>query len=309
MFYAVVNGRTKGIFTNWEDCKKSVSGYQGAVHKKFKFKSQAEEFMDPNKKKNTKKIDDYFVLDDNDIEPTISNEKEDEKSNIDNKLYSSEKEEKKSNNNNHIISKQSNIIYVYTDGACIKNGKDNSEASIGIYFGDNDNRNISEKIDGKKTNNTAEIKAIIKVYDILKNEIEKGNKIIIGSDSTYAINCATKYRSGQKRKGGDIPNKELVQQIYNIYKQYPNVEFIHVKAHTDNKDKHSLGNEQADLLANKALGLDSCSYYKTYINVPFNRKDEVKKLGGMWNKKEKKWFIYENNPKKEYLISIFGITN
>jgi len=62
-------------------------------------------------------------------------------------------------------------------------------------------------------------------------------------------------------------------------------------------------------LANKAIGLDFCIYNKNkiYINVPFKRKDEVKKMGGNWDKRNKKWFIYENNPEKDYLISLFGI--
>ena len=34
-------------------------------------------------------------------------------------------------------------IYVYTDGACINNGKPNARAGIGVYFGENDSRNIS----------------------------------------------------------------------------------------------------------------------------------------------------------------------
>jgi ribonuclease HI len=41
--------------------------------------------------------------------------------------------------------------YVYTDGSCKRNGKTNPDAGIGIYFGDDDNRNVSRKIYGKQT--------------------------------------------------------------------------------------------------------------------------------------------------------------
>ncbi|SCV04454.1 LAME_0H18558g1_1 [Lachancea meyersii CBS 8951] len=34
-FYAVQNGRSNGVFNTWEDCKSQVSGYSGAVYKKF----------------------------------------------------------------------------------------------------------------------------------------------------------------------------------------------------------------------------------------------------------------------------------
>ena len=48
--------------------------------------------------------------------------------------------------------------YVYTDGSCHNNGQKNASAGI-IYFGENDDRNVSKKIMGKQTNNAAELKA------------------------------------------------------------------------------------------------------------------------------------------------------
>ena len=50
-------------------------------------------------------------------------------------------------------------IIVYTDGACIHNGKKNALAGIGVYFGENDFRNTSSRISGKQSNNTAELKS------------------------------------------------------------------------------------------------------------------------------------------------------
>ena len=38
--------------------------------------------------------------------------------------------------------------YVYTDGACSKNGKEGASAGIGVYFGEGDPRNISRRIEG-----------------------------------------------------------------------------------------------------------------------------------------------------------------
>ena len=61
---------------------------------------------------------------------------------------------------------------VFTDGSCINNGKPNAIAGIGIYFGELDTRNVSSRIDGKQTNNTAELTAVIRVFDILRKEIE-----------------------------------------------------------------------------------------------------------------------------------------
>ena len=58
--------------------------------------------------------------------------------------------------------------YIYTDGSCINNGKPDAKAGIGIFFSDDDERNLSEPLDSsmKQTNNTAELYAIIKAIKI-----------------------------------------------------------------------------------------------------------------------------------------------
>lgn len=145
--------------------------------------------------------------------------------------------------------------YVYTDGACSKNGYIDAKAGIGIYFGPNDVRNLSKRIYGKQTNNIAELSAIIDTYKIIESDILEGKQIRIVSDSEYAIRCVTSYgekceKSGWKK---DIPNKELVREIYELYKGKTNIQFIHIRAHTGNTDIHSLGNAGADTLANLSI--------------------------------------------------------
>jgi ribonuclease HI len=146
---------------------------------------------------------------------------------------------------------------VYTDGACSNNGKKNAIAGIGIFFGVDDVRNTSKKIEGKQSNNTAELSAIVETYHIIKDDIINGKKIAIVSDSQYAIWCVSSYgeKCCKKNWNVDIPNKELVKTAYELYKNIPNIRFIHIKAHTDNTDIHSLGNHNADRLANMAVEL------------------------------------------------------
>ena len=43
--YAVRKGRTTGIFTNWEDCRKQVEGYSGAEFKSFPTFEEAGRFL------------------------------------------------------------------------------------------------------------------------------------------------------------------------------------------------------------------------------------------------------------------------
>jgi ribonuclease HI len=279
-FYAVANGRTIGIFLNWNDCNNSVKKYKNALYKKFNTKEEADNFI----KVNEKNIDD-----------------------INNNIQ---------NHNIIVNSKDDNIVfnpdyYVYTDGACSNNGKDNALAGIGIFFGINDNRNISKKIEGKQTNNTAELSAIIETYHIIENDILNGKKIAIVSDSEYAIKCVSSYGEKCYKKcwNVDIPNKDLVKIAYEMYKDKLNIQFIHIKAHTNNTDIHSFGNDNADKLANIAIGLESCPYNtstKIYLIIPFIKKDEIKKLGGVWDTNKKKWYVYENNKNIDKILTIFS---
>lgn len=217
-----------------------------------------------------------------------------------------------SNDYNYINSDFIPDIYVYTDGACSNNGKVFASAGIGIYFGDNDPRNISKRIEGKQTNNTAELHAINEVFSIIKNDILNYKKIMIISDSEYAIKCATTYgkKCNDMEWNINIPNKNLVKQLYERYKDYDNIKFAHIKAHTDKKDIHSIGNYNADKLANASLCIDikkkEIRRYKIYLSVPYEKKEEVKVLGGMWDFKKKKWYIYDDNENKEQIINIFS---
>ena len=213
--------------------------------------------------------------------------------------------------------------YVYTDGACSNNGMPDAKAGIGIYFGHGDPCNLSEVVEGKQTNNTAELQAIIRTYDIIEDSIIAGNKICIMSDSQYAIQAATTYGEKQAKANwkNDIPNKDLVKKVYLLYKDKPNVRFQWIAAHTGKSDIHSLGNEAADKLANNAIGLESCPYAnsetspkeskvssKIYLNVPFTKKEEAKKLGARWDMEVKKWFVLESSLAKDKLLAAYGTT-
>jgi ribonuclease HI len=138
---------------------------------------------------------------------------------------------------------------IFTDGACSNNGKPNAKAGIGIYFGENDPRNVSRRVVGKQTNNVAELMAIIELFPIIENDIKEGKFISIVTDSEYAIKCVTYYG----KKQGEFPNKELVTKIYELYGNLENVTFKHCKAHTNKTDYLSKGNFMADKLATNAL--------------------------------------------------------
>ena len=67
------------------------------------------------------------------------------------------------------------MIFVYTDGSCSNNGKKDAAAGIGVYFGPDDPRNVSRRVDGKQSNNTAELGALLVAYEALEREIRGAN--------------------------------------------------------------------------------------------------------------------------------------
>lgn len=265
-FYAVARGRLTGIFLSWAECNSQIKGFSGALYKKFDTRIEAEDFIDGPKP----------VVEPKPIRTKATDTGYD--------------------------------YYVYTDGSCSNNGKANAQAGIGIYFDTDDSRNVSRRVSGKQSNNTAELTAIIETHPLIAEDLKQGRKVAIMSDSVYAIRCATTYGTKCAKEGwaSDIPNKDLVQKIYNLYNDEPNVKFIHIAAHTGKTDVHSIGNDGADRLANEAIGLTQCPYNKVYLNVPFAKKDEAKALGARWDPQKKKWYIFDNMEHAPTLLSQYS---
>lgn len=114
---------------------------------------------------------------------------------------------------------------VYTDGSF-----QNGHAGAGVFFGDDDPRNISIKVPGKPTNQRAEIYAVIVALRSTSGPIH------IKTDSKYTINCATGVWSIKV-------NQDLFSELKELMKNRK-VKFTHVYGHTGIH-----GNEMADRLA------------------------------------------------------------
>ena len=144
-------------------------------------------------------------------------------------------------------------MYIYTDGAAIHNGKKNCKAGVGVFFGINDKRNVSKPLEGKQSNNCAELEAIIQAIKLAKQDIDQGKNIVIFSDSEYCIKCLTTYGRKLQQKGWQtdkpIPNFHKVKYAFELYNKYSNVRIQHIRAHTGKQDVHSIGNDWADKLA------------------------------------------------------------
>jgi ribonuclease HI len=135
---------------------------------------------------------------------------------------------------------------IYTDGCCINNGKKNARGGIGVYFGENDNRNLSEKLLGEKqTNNRAELTAVIRALEVTSNSNMK-----IYTDSMYVQKGITNWIKNWEKnnwktaKGTPVENKDLWKCLKELEKN-KTVEYTYVKAHCGIE-----GNEKEDELAN-----------------------------------------------------------
>ncbi|KAH6902403.1 ribonuclease H-like domain-containing protein, partial [Coprinopsis sp. MPI-PUGE-AT-0042] len=133
-------------------------------------------------------------------------------------------------------------ITVYTDGSCIGNGKTNSRAGAGIFYGEGNARNKGVRVPGPaETNNRGEIYAIYKA--VHENDPHIGLEIF--TDSTYTINMLTEWGPEKDDVGWDVPNGDIFKATANAIKaRCAPVRLVQVKGHSGNAH-----NDAADELA------------------------------------------------------------
>ena len=138
------------------------------------------------------------------------------------------------------------MIEIYTDGSCIKDNK----GGFGIVITENNQilDTYSERYNDT-TNNQMEMKAILwAIHYIIDNNIT--DKVIIYSDSQYAISSFIDWAPGWERngwvrsRGEPVLNLELVQEGYKLLGDYGNIILKKVKGHNGVEF-----NEIADMLA------------------------------------------------------------
>ena len=163
---------------------------------------------------------------------------------------------------------------VFTDGSAINNGSKNAKGGVGVFFADNDPRNISKSVvssngngngngntKNKVTNNICElIGVILAIEKIVETESTMSKlRIILMTDSEYIVKSVLKYsinwrKNGYKNKQGKtIKNIVLMKKVIELVEKY-NVKLHHCPAHkTEPKDPYKrkiwYGNKMADLLA------------------------------------------------------------
>ena len=140
----------------------------------------------------------------------------------------------------------SNMIYIYTDGACKGNPGPGGWGALLQY---NQHKKEINGFSLETTNNIMELTAVIEALSIIK----KTSDITIITDSNYVKDGITKWIDNWKNKGWKtankkpVKNKELWEKLDSLRNNH-NITWEWVRGHTGNP-----GNEKADELANQAI--------------------------------------------------------
>lgn len=144
-------------------------------------------------------------------------------------------------------------INIYTDGSCNPTYKIGGWAAILVI----DGQDVLLK--GKElqtTHNRMELLSVIKALDYIKDKNLIQHKIIINSDSQYAVKLIDRKEQILNakfltKKGTSIKNKSLVEKIFN-YIEYLNLAFVKVKAHQKKSDLKNY-NRDVDKISRKIV--------------------------------------------------------
>jgi len=142
-------------------------------------------------------------------------------------------------------------IYVYCDGGCRGNGKENNIGGWGVVLKYKDKVKEFYGSARDTTNNIMELTSCIEALKAIKN---KNIPVEVVMDSKYVIKGITEWiprwiKFGWTTTDGKpVKNKELWLQLLDLTSEFAKIEFTQCRGHADNE-----GNNRADKLANIAM--------------------------------------------------------
>lgn len=236
-FYVVWTGRQTGVFTDWPTTHRQVDRFAGARYKSFPTRAEAERAFAGGAPRST------FVR------RTATKSSERASTPVDPSSFD---------------------VQIYCDGACDPN-PGRAGSGLAVYR----NGKLAQLWYGLYnpvgTNNTAELNALHRALVMAEAAIAANLTVQILCDSTYAINCISKWAAGWEKKGwrkagGEIKNLEIIQAAYAVYSRIESkVHLTHVNAHVGTE-----GNELADRMAMFAVesANEELSEYGGEIDIP-----------------------------------------
>ncbi|XP_073529080.1 ribonuclease H1 isoform X2 [Phyllobates terribilis] len=253
MFYAVRKGRNPGVYMTWAECKEQVDRFPAARYKKFASEEEAWKFVGDNPEVSSSL--------------TESSSKDQSSSSNVKPSYPTKRPLPCTTSTEQTAPKRIKLIdisslpplrgqsltqmgdstVVYTDGCCSRNGRLKARAGIGVYWGPNNPLNVAERLEGKQTNQRAEIQAACKALEQAKSE--NITKLVLYTDSMHTINGITKWIHSWKLNGWKMSTgKEVINrgdfEKLDRLTQGLDVKWMHIPGHAGFG-----GNEEADKLA------------------------------------------------------------
>ncbi|POS72489.1 ribonuclease H [Diaporthe helianthi] len=209
-FYAVAIGNKPGVYTEWSDAQAAYVGVKAPKYKKFDSREAAEEWIQSIRLSVGPAPEEAFDFKDEDGD---EDDEEDDAG-----VSPAAKRTKLSSDEIALAitgETVEDLVEIYTDGSTLSNGQTGAVAGVGVFFGDGDPRNISERLSGMpQTNQRAELTAILRALETVP--LDQG--VMIWSDSMYAINCVTEWfvrweKNGWKTHKGQVQNRDLVEAV------------------------------------------------------------------------------------------------
>jgi ribonuclease HI len=213
-FYVVWAGRRTGVFTDWPTVHQHVDKFPGARFKAFATHAEADKAFRSGGPAPVRA------------------------------RSTAVKESKTAN-----VPTSNTGLQIYCDGACEPN-PGNAGSGVVVYRDGTLAQLWYGLYNPNGTNNTAELNALQQALLLAEKAIEAGEDVQILCDSTYAINCVSKWAAGWEKKGwrkanGEIKNLAIIQAAYALYTRIESqLELLHVSAHVGTE-----GNELADRMA------------------------------------------------------------
>jgi ribonuclease HI/exonuclease III len=157
-------------------------------------------------------------------------------------------------------------ITVYTDGACINNGRRNAQCGSGVWFGPGQQGNLALRIPGpSQSNQVGEIAAVIAAI----NATAPYQPLKIITDSMYVINGLTTHLQTWEDDGWiGIKNAPFFKKAVHLLRnRSARTTLQWVKGHSG-----TLGNEESDLLAKQGAEKQNADELNLEIPTDFDLK-------------------------------------
>ncbi|KAI9703914.1 MAG: hypothetical protein M1820_005696 [Bogoriella megaspora] len=254
-FYAVQNGRVPGVYTDWPSAQQQIIGWTRPKHKAFTTRAEAEAFINdaPNAgnavsnvvvpsdsappAKKTKKNgapkdnggfkavngagEDGLVEFEAGTAPLPADAEDGFDSNVildpaSGKVKYKTEEQTNATKWQATGPSKGSMLRIYTDGSSLGNGQNGSIAGVGVFFGPDDPRNLSEPLPGpRQTNQRAELTALLRALDLTPRHLDA----TILSDSSYGINCVTVWHKSWEQKNWQtsakkpVENRDIIEKV------------------------------------------------------------------------------------------------